>query len=107
MLYCPMETFPYQIVYGLSQAVLYVLKQVIHMLQPDGEADGSVRHIHQLALPVGEVSENGAGGMNGQRPVVKQVGCTAYKPQFVDEAKTLLAALQVDGHLCTIEIDCV
>lgn len=83
MLYCPMETFPYQIVCGLSQAVLYVLKQVIHMFQPDGEADGGVGHIHLLALPIGEVSENGAGGMNGQRPVVKQVGCTAYKPQWL------------------------
>ena len=57
---------------GLSLQSLYeVGHQVVHVLQSHTQANGGVADIHLPALFIGERAKDGAGGMDGQRFIVK------------------------------------
>ncbi len=75
-----------------------IIKYVIDCLETDGEADCRVEHIHAGTLLIGEGTEDGAGGMDGKRLVVEEVGGTTHKLQAVDEAEAGILVGKVDGH---------
>ena len=75
---------------GLYQCLLNVSKQVLAVFQSHADAYGCVCYRHFSTLLVGELSEDGAGGMYGQRLAVEEIGGTAYHLQFVDECIALI-----------------
>ena len=79
------------------QGLLYVGNEVVHGLQSYGQSDGGLSHVHLLQLSLGEESEDGGGGVDGQRAVVEEVGGAVDELQPVEEPEARLLGSQVDG----------
>ena len=77
--------------------LLDVFEEIIHIHQAYAEADSGVFHVHRLAHALGECSEDGACGMDGERTVVEEVGGAMDELQIVQKTEAGFLALQVDA----------
>ena len=81
----------------LSQTVLDVLQQILAGFEADAEADGGFWDGHLRTLFWGEETEDGRGGMDGQRLAVEEVRSATNNLQPVDELPRSFFRFEVDG----------
>ena len=67
-----------------------VEQQVERVFQSYGEPDGGLPDVHLLQLPFGEESEDGRGGVDGQRAAVEQIRGPMDELQPVQETENII-----------------
>ena len=82
----------------LSQTVLDVLQQILAGFEADAEADGGFWDGHLRTLFWGEETEDGRGGMDGQRLAVEEVRSATNNLQPVDELPRCFFRFEVDSE---------
>ena len=70
-----------------------VSEDILRVFESDGESNHGVSHVHLAPALGGERSEDGAGRVNGERAIVKEVRCPLDELQSVDESKARILAL--------------
>ena len=78
--------------------MLNILQQILTCFEADAEADGGIWDGHLGALLRGEETEDGGGGMNGQRLAVEEVCGATDDLQLVDERPGGILRFEVDGE---------
>ena len=87
------------IVYSFKfHGLLDILQQVFTSFEANAEADGGVGDGHRGTLLVAEETEDGGGGVDGQRLAVEEVRGATDDLEFVDERPCGFLRFEVDGE---------
>ena len=78
--------------------MLDILQKIFTVFQTDAQSYRSVKHRHLGTLFGGEKTEDGGGGMNGQRLTIEEIRGTTDNLQLIDEREGIILLSEVDGE---------
>ena len=78
--------------------LLDIFQQIFTCFETDAEADGGVWDGHLGALLGGEETEDGRGGMDGQRLAIEEVRGATDDLKFIDERPGGFLRFEVNGE---------